>query len=146
MLVTSSRIGYLSLSRRILRRDLCAFLNRLVTVIASIPPANKISCHPRNCQEKTELHPSKVSSVKGVYVRVCICMREYWDNGCSYTPTINNENTDVHSTAWYVRTTRVIPYILSGSSWVLSVRSTELSCSKKGETSWTWTSGEKRKS
>lgn len=37
----------LSLSLRpLLRLDLCAFLNRLVTVIASIPPANKISCHP----------------------------------------------------------------------------------------------------
>lgn len=35
MLITNSRAGYLSLSRRS-SRDLCAFLNQLITVIVSI--------------------------------------------------------------------------------------------------------------
>lgn len=38
------------------------------TVIASIQPANKISCHPRNCREKAGLHPSKV------FLRGCVCV------------------------------------------------------------------------
>lgn len=64
MLVTSSRHRSIFLCRlALLRLDLCAFLNRLVTVIASIPPANKISCHPPGIARK-----KRTPSVKSFFV------------------------------------------------------------------------------
>lgn len=60
MLITNSRAGYLSLSRRS-SHDLCAFLNQLITVIVSISSRIKF-LPPVELPRKSDLCSWKVCS------------------------------------------------------------------------------------